>query len=196
VGLTHALALSDGTVVDSPRPLQQSLRKLRVLQRAVARKQPGSANRRKAVARLARLHEHIGHQRRDFWHQTARRLVNTYGALVLEDLRLGFMLQNDTLALAAHDIGLGMFRALLDYKAVEAGVEIIAVNPRNTSQVCSGCGRVVPKPLSVRVHVCPKCGLTLDRDVNAARNVLALGRRAWALTWPVGACVAQEAPPL
>lgn len=196
VGITHALALSDGTLVDSPRPLKRALRKLRVLQRAVARKQKGSANRRKAVARLARLHEHIDHQRRDFWHQTTRRLVNTYGALVLEDLRLGFMLQNDTLAQAAHDVGLGMFRELLDYKAVEAGVEVIAVNPRNTSQWCSGCGCVVPKSLSIRVHVCPECGLTLDRDVNAARNLLALGRRVWALTWPGGACVAQEAPPL
>lgn len=196
VGITHALALSDGAVVDSPHPLQKSLRKLRVLQRAVARKPKGSANRRKAITRLARLHEHIDNQRRDFWHKVTRQLVSTYGALALEDLPLGFMLQNDTLALAAHDIGLGMFRELLDYKAVEAGVEVSAVNPRNTSQLCSGCGCAVPKALSVRIHVCPECGLTLDRDVNAARNILALGRRAWALTWPVGACVAQEAPPL
>jgi putative transposase len=196
LGLSHALALSDGTLIDSPRCLGQSLGRLRVLQRSVARKSRGSHNRRKAARQLARHHERIASQRRDFWHKTTRQLVNTCGAIALEDLSLSFILRNPSLARAAHDTGLGMFRELLDYKAAEAGVEVITVNPKDTSQVCSGCGCRVPKDLSVRVHHCPECGLTLDRDVNAARNILRLGHRRWALTWPVAACVAQDAPPL
>jgi len=193
-GISHALALSDGTVIDSPRHLRTSLARLRVLQRSLARKQRGGCNRRKAVARLARLHERIANQRRDFWHKVTRGLVAAYGTLVLEDLSLGFMLHNRSLSLAAHDVGLGMFRELLDYKAIEAGVEVVAVNPRNTSRACSGCGNIVLKDLGVRVHYCPDCGLVLDRDVNAARNVLRLGQSLWALTWPVAASVAQDAP--
>ena len=87
----------------------------------------------------------------------------------------------------------GMFRSLLDYKAIEAGVEIVVVNPRNTSQACSGCGKFVLKDLSVRLHVCPTGGLTLDRDVNAARNILRLGHSRWAPTWEVAPSVAHEA---
>jgi putative transposase len=196
MGITHALALSDGTTFDSPKSLQASLRKLRVLQRSVSRKKKGGRNRRKAVQKVARLHEHIANQRSDWWHKTTRQIVNTYGAIVLEDLSLKFMLQNSHLSRSTHDVGLGMFRTMLNYKAIEAGVEIVAVNPRNTSQVCSGCGSIVLKDLSVRVHACPDCGLVLNRDVNAARNILTLGHRIWELTWLVGASVSQDAPPL
>ncbi|TAK14137.1 MAG: transposase [Anaerolineae bacterium] len=196
MGISHALALSDGMIFDSPRHLHASLRRLRVLERTKSRKKRGGANRRKVVRQIARLHECIANQRRDWWHKVTRQMVDAYGAIVVEDLNLQFMLQNGHLSRTAHDIGLGMFRELLDYKAIEAGVEVVRVNPHNTSQMCSGCGEVVPKDLRVRVHVCPCCGLTLDRDVNAACNVLALGRRAWAPTWPVAASVAQEAPPL
>lgn len=196
MGITHALALSDGTTFDSPTSLQASLRKLRVLQRCVSRKKRGGKNRRKAVHKVARLHEHIANQRSDWWHKTTRQLVDTYGFIVLEDLSLKFMLQNRNLSQSAHDVGLGMFRTMLNYKAVKAGVEIATVNPRNTSQACSGCGSIVLKDLSVRVHNCPDCNLVLDRDVNAARNILTLGHRVWELTWPVGASVSQDALPL
>lgn len=193
MGITHALALSDGLTFDSPKFLQTSLRKLRVLQRSVSRKKIGGNNWRKAVKKVARLHEHIANQRADYWHKTICQLVNNYGVIVLEDLSLKFMLQNGNLSRSAHDIGLGIFRSLLDYKATEAGVEVVTVNPRNTSQVCSGCGSIVLKDLSVRVHVCPDCGLSLDRDVNAAKNVLRLGYHRWAQTWEVIPSVAQEA---
>ena len=207
VGISHALALSDGVTYDSPRHLQAALRKLRVLQRAVSRKQKGSQNWRKAVQKVARLHEHIANQRRDWWHKVTRQLVDAYGIIALEDLKLKFMLQNGQLSGAAHDVGLGTFRALLDYKvripfksfdgirtkAIGAGVEIVTVDPHHTSQLCSGCGRIVWKDLRVRLHVCPDCGLTLDRDVNAARNILRLGHSRWALTWEVAPSVAQEA---
>jgi putative transposase len=196
MGITHALALSDGTTFDSPKYLQAALKKLCVFQRAVSRKQRGGKNRRKAVQRVARLYEHIANQRFDWWHKTTRQLVDDYGAIALEDMSLKFMLRNGNLSRSAHDVGLGMFRTMLDYKAIDAGVEIVTVNPQDTSQVCSGCGCLVQKSLSVRIHICPECGITLDRDINAARNILSLGRREWALTWMVASCVAQEAPPL
>jgi putative transposase len=106
------------------------------------------------------------------------------------------MNRNGRLSLSSHDAGFGLFRQMLEYKAEEAGAQVIAVNPSNTSQACSGCGSIVPKGLSVRVHVCPDCGLVLDRDVNAARNILTLalktplGRSGQAVTYPVGESVA------
>ncbi|MCI0726178.1 MAG: transposase, partial [Chloroflexi bacterium] len=158
--------------------------RLRVLQRTVARRKQGGRNRRKAVRQLARQHERIANQRRDFWHKATRKLAGEFSAIVIEDLDLNFMLQNGNLARAAHDTGLGMFRDLLAYKAIEAGGEVVAVSPQNTSQMCSGCGCLVPKALSVRIHQCDHCGLRLDRDVNAARNIL---KRAGTL--PLGANV-------
>ncbi len=176
MGITHALALSDGELIDSPKYLKQSLKRLRRLQRKVSRRKKGSASRKKAIAILAKEHEHIANQRRDWWHKVTYWLVATYGVIVLEDLHLAFMLRNDKLARAAHDVGLGMFRDILDYKAIKAGVQVVAVNPYNTSQKCSCCGELVPKDLSVRVHACPYCDFTVDRDVNAALNILGLGR--------------------
>ena len=177
MGLTHALALSDGTVFDSPKYLQRSLAHLRRLQRKVARRKKGSKRRRKAIGQLAKQQEHIANQRRDWWHKVTRHLVDTYGTIVLEELTLTFMLQNGNLARAAHDVSLGIFRELLDYKAMEAGVEVVTVNPAYTSQACSGCGCIVPKKLNVRTHHCPDCSLILDRDINAARNILSAGTR-------------------
>jgi putative transposase len=174
MGLHSLLALSDGQTVDNPRWLRQSLAKLRVAQRRLARRQKGSARRRKAAAQVARLHEQVANQRRDFWHKLTRELANTYGLIALEDLTLKFMTANHHLALSAHDAGLGEFQQLLQYKAESAGAEVVTVNPAYTSQLCSGCGVMVEKDLSVRVHQCPHCGLTLDRDVNAARNILFL----------------------
>ena len=176
VGIHHALALSDGTLVDSPQYLKQSLKRLKRLQRKVARRQKGSTGRKEALKILAKEHEHIANQRRDWWHKVTFWLVATYGVIVLEDLNLAFMLRNEKLARAAHDISLGLFREILDYKAIKAGVWVVMINPRNTSQKCNGCGEMVPKDWSVRVHSCPHCGFTVDRDVNAALNILGLGR--------------------
>jgi putative transposase len=178
MGIHHALALSDGTVIDSPQYLKQPLKRLKRLQCKVARRKQGSTGRKEAVEQLAKEHEHIANQRRDFWHKVTFWLVTTYGFIALEQLQLAFMLRNGQLSRAAHDISLGIFREILDYKAIEAGVAVITVNPRNTSQACNGCGEVVPKDLSVRIHMCPSCGFTVDRDVNAALNILGLGWEA------------------
>lgn len=176
MGLKSLLALSDGTTLDNPHWLGESLTKLRRLHRHAARQVKGSHRQRKTHAQIARLHEHIANQRRDFWHKATRQLVRTHDLIAVEDLNLGFMTRNRHLARTAHDAGLNVFAHHLLYKAEEAGVKVVAVDPRQTSQTCSGCGVLVPKDLSVRVHDCPECGLTLDRDINAARNILALAR--------------------
>lgn len=175
VGIHHALALSDGTVIDSPQYLKQALRKVRVLHRRIARRKKGSKRREDAIRQLAKEQEHVARQRRDWWHKVTCWLVREYGVIVLEDLNLAFMLRNGNLARAAHDVALGLFDELLNYKAIEAGVQVVKVNPYNTSQVCSACGVIVSKALSVRVHQCPHCGFTVDRDVNAALNILGIG---------------------
>jgi putative transposase len=196
MGLTHALVLSDGTVFDKPRYLKQSLRKLRILKRSVSRKRKGSNNQRKAYNRIARLYEHITNQSMNWWHNSTRKLVNNYGVIVVEELSIKFMFKNRYTSRSAQDVGLGMFRELLDYKAVEAGVNVVAVNPRNTSQICSGCGNIVRKDLNVRIHSCPYCGLVIDRDKNAAKNILELGRSSWETTYPNRECVSQDTPDL
>ena len=176
VGLLHLLALSDGTFVENPRWLRESQRALRVAQRRLARRKKGSQRRRRAARQVANLHDKIANQRCDFWHKTTRELVNAYSLIAIEDLPLGFMTHNHHLALSAHDASLGMFRQMIEYKAEEAGTRIVAVNPNGTSQVCSKCGSVVRKALSVRLHLCPECGIVIDRDVNAAMNVLQRAR--------------------
>lgn len=196
VGLYNLLALSDGTLVDNPRWLRKGLGRLRVAQRTLSRRRKYGSGWRKAAHQVARQQEHVANQRRDFWHKTTTALVDQYGLLVIEDLNLAFMTRNGSLSLSAHDAALGTFRQMLEYKAEDAGARVIAVNAHNTSQACSGCGSIVAKRLNVRVHMCPDCGLVLDRDVNAALNILARGRRVEALTCPVGECVASEAPPL
>ena len=172
MGIIHALALSDGGYADSPQYLKQSLKKLRVLQRRVARRKKGSQRREKAIHQLAKQHEHIANQRRDWWHKATYNLVANYGDIVLEDLNLNFMLRNDKLARAAYDVGLGIFGELLTYKAIDAGCRVHKVPAKDTSQECSGCKEMVYKDLSVRVHDCPHCGLKLDRDINAAKVIL------------------------
>ena len=195
MGLHHLLALSDHQMVDPPRWLRESLAKLRVLQRQASRRQKGSNRQRKSYTAVARLHERIANQRRDYLHKITLSLVQEYSWIAIEDLSLAFMNQNEHLSLSSHDAGLGAFRQLLQYKAEEAGTAVTAVNPAYTSQRCSQCGENVEKSLSVRVHECPYCGLVLDRDVNAARNILKIafenppGRGGQELTWPVGACV-------
>ena len=195
MGLLRLLTLSDGTLIDNPRWLRDALDELRRAQRRLARALKGSQNRKDKRQIVARLHEHVANVRRDFWHKLTHWLVHHYGLIVLEDLSLNFMLRNAHLSLSAHDAGLGLFRQLLDYKAESAGSHVTTVNAAYTSQACSGCGVMVEKDLSVRVHRCPECSLELDRDLNAARNILNLafsppGLGGQALTWPVGACVA------
>ena len=194
MGLKSLLATSTGDLFDHPRWLRQSLVQLRVAQRKVSRRKKGSKGRLKAVRQVARLHEKVAHQRSDHWHKLTREMVNTHSLIAIEDLDLKFMNKNRHLSLSSHDAGLGLFTQLLAYKVEETGCQLVVVNPAYTSQLCSACGLIVEKSLSVRVHRCPDCGLELDRDVNAARNVLksaskTLGQSVQDLTWAITPCV-------
>lgn len=191
VGLSALLTLSNGVKVENPRWLRQTLARLKVAQRRLSRRKRGSHRRRKAAFQVAKLHEHIANTRRDFWHKTTSQLANTYSVIAIEDLNLSFMTHNEHLSLSAHDAALGLFRQLLVSKAENAGSTVVAVNPKFTSQICSCCGALVPKELSVRVHDCPHCDVSLDRDENAARNILKLALQS-AGTPPSGATVDQR----
>ena len=183
------MVTSDGESVEPPRYYRESQKKLRRAQRICVRKKKGSGRRRKAREQVARLHEKTANQRRDFHHKQARRLVDTHGLIAHEALNVKGMART-RLAKATHDAGWVSFLNILSYKAEEAGTRVVAVNPRNTTQSCSSCGALpeIEKALSERVHVCP-CGYVADRDVNAALNILRLGRSLQDETWRVGACV-------
>lgn len=176
VGLHHLLSLSDGTTIENPRWMRSSLRKLRIVQRKLARQQKGSNRRKKTKQQIACLYDTIANQRRYFWHVTTDWLTRRYGVIVIEDLTLDFMLKNRHLSLSAADASIGLFWQLLEEKAQRRGVFIVRVPAAYTSQECSGCGEVAPKKLSERTHTCTNCGLVLDRDVNAAVNILNRGR--------------------
>lgn len=174
-GINALLALSTGELINNPRWLRRSLTKLRVTQRSLARKVRGSTRYLQQARNVARLHEKIHHQRKDFWHRLTYKLTQTYALVAVEELNLAFLTQNKHLSLSAHDAGLGLFQAMLDYKAERAGCAVVAIDPRNTSQMCSGCGQITKKPLKVRWHSCA-CGTELDRDINAAKNILTKAR--------------------
>lgn len=173
VGVSAFVATSDGLLVQSPQTYRKSEKSLKTLQREVSRRKKGSNRRRKSVQKLASVHEKIANQRKDIAHKTARYLVNNYDLIAHEDLQIKNMVKNHHLAKSIQDSGWGMFFDILAYKAEEAGKQVVKVNPHNTSQICSGCGHIVKKTLAVRIHKCPHCGLELDRDINAARNILA-----------------------
>lgn len=173
VGVSAFVATSDGLLVQSPQTYRKAEKSLKTLQREVSRRKKGSNRRRKSVQKLASVHEKIANQRKDIAHKTARYLVNNYDLIAHEDLQIKNIVKNHHLAKSIQDSGWGMFFDILAYKAEEAGKQVVKVNPYNTSQICSGCGHIVKKTLAVRIHKCPHCGLELDRDINAARNILA-----------------------
>jgi putative transposase len=176
LGVKHLAVTSDGQFFASPKYLRQSEAKLKKQQREVSRKKRGSNRRRKAVMLLARQHERVANQRKDYAHKVSRTLVNRYDTLVFEDLNIQAMGKNHHLAKSILDSGWNALLQYVVYKAESAGRRIVQVDPYLTSQVCSACGEIVKKRLAERIHRCPHCGTTLDRDVNAARNILARAR--------------------
>ncbi len=195
LGVTHFAALSDGSFIEHPRYFRRSEKKLAKAQQALARKKQGSHRRAKAVRQVAKCHRKVCNQRKDFQHKASRKLVNQYQVIVFEDLRIknltkvpypkqdeqGNYLPNGASAKAGLnksilDAGWGMFTEMVQFKAASAGRTVVLVNPFMTSQHCSGCGTVVKKDLSERWHSC-SCGTELDRDTNAAINILNLGKK-------------------
>ncbi len=186
VGLEKFAALSDGCIIENPRFLRQSEAKLKREQRKLSRKKNGSNSRKKQKIKLTKIHRKIKNQRNDFLHKESRKLVETYDTVVFEDLKIKNMIKNHHLAKSISDASWSRFIEYTSYKAESAGRKVIFVNPRNTSQDCSGCGNTVKKNLSERTHKCPFCGLVLDRDVNAAINILRRGTRPGGATAVAG----------
>jgi putative transposase len=159
--------------VEARRYFRAVERQLRRQQRRVARRQRYSQGWRKAVRQVAKTHSHIANQRRDQAHELSTWLARMYSLSAIEDLNVQGLARS-RLAKSMHDAAWSQLFAMLDYKVAKAGSRVIRVDPRGTSRVCSSCGRSVPKGLGQRVHRCPHCGLEIDRDVNAAWNILQL----------------------
>ena len=196
VGLQVFLVTADGDAVENPRHYRKAERELKKAQQRVSRREKGSHRRKKAVQLCAKQHQHVRRQRTDFHHKTALALVRQYDVIDVEDIQPtnlsrrpaplpdghGGYFQNGAsrkagLNKSIHDAGWGRFLSILACTAAWAGKRVEAVPPAYTSQDCSGGGERIQKSLSVRTPVCPSCGLVLDRDEHAARNILWRGQR-------------------
>jgi putative transposase len=172
LGLEAFATLADGTRIENPRQCRKAERSLKKAQRRVSRRK----RRRKAVKLLAKKHQRVYRQRQDFHHKTALALLQQYDTIYCEDLQTANLLKNHHLAKSIADAGWSQFLSILSFKAACAGRSVIAVPPGYTSQACSGCGVIVQKGLSVRWRECSDCGVSLQRDHNAATNILWLGQ--------------------
>ena len=171
MGLKVFYTDSDGNTVENPRHYRKAEKKLKRLHRRVSNKQKKSKNRRKARQKLAKAYLRVQRQREDFARKQANALVTSHDLIAYEHLQIRNMVKNHTLAKSIYDAAWGQFLGWVKSYALMHGIVVVAVPPQYTSQDCSGCGERVQKTLSTRTHVCPKCGLVLDRDENAALNI-------------------------
>ncbi len=181
MGISAFTTFSDGTRIDNFQFRESAQKRIRVAQRRIARRKKGSSGYRKAVTLFRKIHQKIKNQRNDFQHKVSTQIVKDYDLICIEKLSV-LALSRGMLGKQINDVAFGNFFTKLKYKAESANKSVIEVNPAYTSQDCSACGERVKKDLSVRVHNCLKCGLVLDRDHNAAINILALGLSVSALT--------------
>jgi len=172
VGLQSFLTDSDGNMVENPRHYRKAEQKLKRLHRHLSRKNKGSQNRKKARKALAKGYLKVQRQREDFARKQANALVSSHDLIAYEHLQIRNMAKNRHLAKSIHDVGWGLFLRWLNYYGALHDIPVMAVPPHYTSQDCSACGTRVKKTLSVRTHICPDCGVVLDRDHNAALNIL------------------------
>jgi putative transposase len=181
VGLISFATLSTGEAIPPPKFFRKDEKALAKAQRLHAKESKGTPQRRKRRKVVSRVHERIGWRRKDFAHQNARRIVDRFGFIAVEDIHTNQMLHNHCLAKSISDAAWALFLALIASKAAWAGRQFIAVNPAYTSQDCSACGHRQKMPLSERVFSCPCCLIVLDRDHNAALNILRLALLALGL---------------
>jgi putative transposase len=172
MGVSALVTTSDGDKIDHPHFYRKSERKLKILQRSLARKKRGGKNRKKALLKVQRQHEHTKNQRRDFAHKLSHSLAQHYDLIGVEDLKIANMVRNKHLSKSILDAGWGIFKALLTNKAEDAGREVVFVDPAYTSKTCSNCGVTFEDLTLADRWVDCECGLSLDRDHNAALNVL------------------------
>jgi putative transposase len=172
LGLKTFAALSNGLKIGNPRHLMKYEEELAFIQRKFSKKKRRSSNRKRAKVRIARLHEKVADTRKDFLHKTSTHLVNNYSFIASEKLASQEM-SEQRYGKQINDAGWNMFADMLAYKAEGAGCKVVSVDPENTSKMCSRCGNIRDDlTLWDRMYACPECGLTTDRDLNAARNIL------------------------
>jgi len=178
VGIESFATLSDDEAapIENPQYFRRAESDLRKAQRRVSRRVKGSKRRKKAVRLLQKKHLKVRRQRRDFHFKEARKLVNQYQSIKVEDLNIQVMVKNHHLAKSISDAGWGQFIMIVVYKAEEAGRTVIKVNPSYTSQDCSGCGHRNRITLATRIYSCSQCGLVIHRDRNGARRIEQKGR--------------------
>ncbi|AGY57408.1 RNA-guided endonuclease InsQ/TnpB family protein [Gloeobacter kilaueensis] len=180
LGINSLIATSDGQHEENPRWYRSEQSKLRVLQRSVARKLKGGTGRKKAVLALQKQHARIVGRRKDFLDKLAYRLISRYDRIALEDLRITNMVRNRHLSKSILDAGWGYFTQRLAHSAASANRVVSLVSPAYTSKTCSCCGAVFEHLTLAQRWVECSCGLSMDRDENAARNILRLGQSLWA----------------
>jgi len=180
VGLENFATLSNGEKIKNPRFFKTDQKALAKAQRKLSKQTKGSPERKKVKKVVVRIHEKITNRRNNFCHQEARKIINRFGIICIEDLSINEMQRNNfrNINRSIGDVAWGQFAQYLDYKAVGADRQLIRVNPAYTSQTCSRCGYRQVKKLSERIHHCSSCGLELDRDLNASINILALGLKS------------------
>ena len=176
LGLKNFATLSNGKIIENPKILKKHENRLVFFQRKLSKKKKGSNNRKKARLKVARIHEKVSNTRTDFLHKISTQLVNEYSFIALEKLASKEMSERKPnklhLSKSINDASWNMFANMLCYKAEEAGCKVVFVNPKDTTQECSNCHQIVKKELNERIHDCPFCGLVMDRDLNAAKNIL------------------------
>ena len=175
VGLTSFATFSDGSKINNPRFFRKEEKALAKAQRKLSKQTKGSIERRKAKKVVGKIHERIANKRSGFAHQEAKKIVNSFDTICIEDLSVNQMVHNRCLSKSIHDAAWSQFAQYLSYKAESADRTLVRVNPAYTSQTCSSCGHREVKKLSDRVHNCSCCGVSIDRDHNASLNILRLG---------------------
>lgn len=175
VGIKSFATFSSGETIKNPRFFKKGEKALAKAQRKLSAQKKGTKARCKKRKVVAKIHERIKNQRKDFCHKESKKIIDQYQYICIEDLDIKNMVEGSHLAKSITDASWNQFRQFLTYKAAEAGRKLGLVNPAYTSQECSQCGHLEPKKLTEREHKCTQCGYIADRDFNAAQNILALG---------------------
>jgi len=187
LGLKEFAVLSNGEKIKRERFFKDGEKKLSKAQRKFSKLEKKTSERNKQRMIVGRVHEKIQNQRSDFTHKLSRQLVNQYGIICLEKLNIKSMQEKETISVngkkikatkihkSIQDVAWNQFVQQLSYKVEETGGKIVFVNPKNTTKMCSSCGKLTSKELSDRIHECSLCGLIMDRDLNASKNILRIG---------------------
>jgi putative transposase len=181
LGVKSFLVTSEGEAVEVQQHYRRTQKHLACQQKRLTRKEPGSINAQKQKSKISRIHQRIGRKREIFHYNVAHQLVKKYDLIAVEDLNIKGLARTH-LAKSIYDVAWGKFLTILEAVALRSGVHFVKVSPHNTTVDCSGCSTKVPKTLSVRLHECPKCNLEMDRDENAAINILNKALTAVGLT--------------